>query len=158
MSKKYSDELWAEAKKKCRLNQETIRMAKEMGLNSKSLIKNIPNEKQKWKSPVKEWIEDMYEKRKEKSLRKSAGKKPVIESLSEEVNFSLSEIVVSEALLNTRPKEAKIQKVKDYYKDYGKFEKPFVVNKKNLHLMETYGQYIAAKELGLEEVPVRFKL
>ncbi len=154
---KYSDELWAEAKKKCRLNQETIRMAKEMGLNSKSLIKNIPNEKQKWKSPVKEWIEDMYEKRKEKSLRKSAGKKPVIESLSEEVNFSLSEIVVSEALLNTRPKEAKIQKVKDYYKEHGKFEKPFVVNKKNLHLMETYGQYIAAKELGLEEVPVRFK-
>ena len=155
---KYSDELWAEAKKKCRLNQETIRMAKEMGLNPKSLIKNIPNEKQKWKSPVKEWIEDMYEKRKEKSLRKSAGKKPVIESLSEEVNFSLSEIVVSEALLNTRPKEAKIQKVKDYYKEHGKFEKPFVVNKKNLHLMETYGQYIAAKELGLEEVPVRFKL
>jgi len=157
MSKKYSDELWAEAKKKCRLNQETIRMAKEMGLNPKSLIKNIPNEKQKWKSPVKEWIEDMYEKRKEKSLRKSAGKKPVIESISEEVNFSLSEIVVSEALLNTRPKEAKIQKVKDYYKEHGKFEKPFVVNKKNLHLMETYGQYIAAKELGLEEVPVRFK-
>jgi predicted GTPase len=133
-------------------------MAKEMGLNPKSLIKNIPNEKQKWKSPVKEWIEDMYEKRKEKSLRKSAGKKPVIESLSEEVNFSLSEIVVSEALSNTRPKEAKIQKVKDYYKEHGTFEKPFVVNKKNLHLMETYGQYIAAKELGLEEVPVRFKL
>ncbi len=45
-------------------------MAKEMGLNPKSLIKNIPNEKQKWKSPVKEWIEDMYEKRKEKALRK----------------------------------------------------------------------------------------
>lgn len=155
---KYSDELWAEAKKKCRLNQETIRMAKEMGLNPKSLIKNIPNEKQKWKSPVKEWIEDMYEKRKEKSLRKSAGKKSVIESISEEVNFLLSEIVVSEALSNTRPKEAKIQKVKDYYKEHGTFEKPFVVNKKNLHLMETYGQYIAAKELGLEEVPVRFKL
>jgi len=161
---KYSDELWAEAKKKCRLNQEAIRMAKEMGLNPKSLIKNIPNEKQKWKSPVKEWIEDMYEKRKEKALRKgvkkmsAAGKKPVLESVSEEVNFSLSEIVVSEALSNTRPKEAKIQKVKDYYKEHGKFEKPFVVNKKNLHLMETYGQYIAAKELGLEEVSVRFKL
>lgn len=35
-------ELWAEAKKKCRLNEEDIRMAKEMGLNPKSLIKNIP--------------------------------------------------------------------------------------------------------------------
>lgn len=106
----------------------------------------------------------MYEKRKEKSLRKgvskmsAAGKKLVIESLSEEAKFSLSEIVVSEALLNTRPKEAKIQKVIDYYNEHGKFEKPLIVNKKNLNLLETYTQYIAAKELGLEEVLVRFKL
>lgn len=28
----YKPELWAEAKKKCRLNEEEIRMAKEMGL------------------------------------------------------------------------------------------------------------------------------
>lgn len=35
-------ELWTEAKKKCRLNEEDVRMAKEMGLNPKSLIKNIP--------------------------------------------------------------------------------------------------------------------
>ena len=35
----YKPELWAEAKKKCRLNEEDIRMAKEMGLNPKSLIK-----------------------------------------------------------------------------------------------------------------------
>ncbi len=27
------DKLWAEAKKKCRLNTETVHMAKEMGLN-----------------------------------------------------------------------------------------------------------------------------
>ena len=39
----YKPELWAEAKKKCRLNEEDIRMAKEMGLNPKSLIKNIPS-------------------------------------------------------------------------------------------------------------------
>lgn len=39
----YKPELWAEAKKKCRLNEEEIRMVKEMGLNPKSLIKNIPN-------------------------------------------------------------------------------------------------------------------
>ena len=39
----YSDELWAEAKKKCRLNQEDIALAKRLGLNPRSLIKNIPN-------------------------------------------------------------------------------------------------------------------
>ena len=49
----YKQELWDEAKKKCRLGDEEIRMAKEMGLNPKSLIKNIPNKKEMWKAPVK---------------------------------------------------------------------------------------------------------
>ncbi len=38
----YKQELWDEAKKKCYLGEEEIRMAKAMGLNPKSLIKNIP--------------------------------------------------------------------------------------------------------------------
>jgi len=38
-------------------------MAKEMGLNPQSLIKNIPNKSQLWKAPVEEWVRDMYEKR-----------------------------------------------------------------------------------------------
>ena len=42
-SNNQKDAEWAEAKKKCRLNEETVRMAKEMGLNPRSLIKNIPN-------------------------------------------------------------------------------------------------------------------
>ncbi len=29
---------WAEAKEKCRLNVETLKMAQEMGLNPRSLI------------------------------------------------------------------------------------------------------------------------
>ena len=45
----YKSELWAEAKKKCRLNEEKIRMAKEMGLNPKSLIKNIPSPRELWR-------------------------------------------------------------------------------------------------------------
>ena len=66
---------WAEAKKKCRLNEETIQMAKEMGLNPRSLIKNIPSKTQKWKSPVHVWIREMHQKRQEKTLRKKASKK-----------------------------------------------------------------------------------
>lgn len=59
----YKQELWDEAKKKCRIGDEEIRIAKEMGLNSKSLIKNIPNKNEMWKTSVKDWIHDMYEKR-----------------------------------------------------------------------------------------------
>jgi len=66
---------WAEAKKKCRLNEETIRMAKEMGLNPISLIKNISNKSQQWKAPVHVWIREMYQKRRENALKKKALKK-----------------------------------------------------------------------------------
>ena len=40
----YSDQLWQEAKKRCRLNDEDIARAKRLGLNPKSLIKNIPQQ------------------------------------------------------------------------------------------------------------------
>lgn len=53
-------ELWKEAKKRCRLNEEDIRMAKELGFNPKTLIKNIPSKKEQWKTPVKYWIRDLY--------------------------------------------------------------------------------------------------
>lgn len=68
------EELWNEAKKKCRLNNDDIRIAKEMGLNPKSLIKNIPNKNEQWKAPVKVWIREMYEERQEKVRRKNTMK------------------------------------------------------------------------------------
>ena len=70
----YKQELWDEAKKKCHIGDEEIKMAKEMGLNPKSLIKNIPNKKEMWKAPVKVWSRDMYEERKWKSERKKENK------------------------------------------------------------------------------------
>ncbi len=70
MAKKNRDEEWAEAKQKCRLNTEILQMAKDMGLNPRSLIKNIPNKNELWKAPVHVWIREMYEERKEKVLKK----------------------------------------------------------------------------------------
>jgi hypothetical protein len=57
------DRQWAEAKRRCRLNQEDIRMARELGLKPRSLIKNIPSPQQQWKLPVKQWIHELYEKK-----------------------------------------------------------------------------------------------
>jgi hypothetical protein len=70
----YSDELWAEAKKKCRLNMEDIALAKRLGLNPHSLIKNIPNKSEPWKAPVKDWIHEIAEKRQKKSEQKQKRK------------------------------------------------------------------------------------
>lgn len=54
---------WAEAKRLCRLNQDDIRMAKELGMAPKSLIKNRPSPEQRWKAPVKDWIRALYAKK-----------------------------------------------------------------------------------------------
>jgi len=59
--KKKSD--WAEAKTRCRLSMVEVQMAKELGMKPRSLIKNIPNSNQLWKSPVKEWVRDLYRKK-----------------------------------------------------------------------------------------------
>lgn len=61
--------------RKRRLGEEEIRMAKEMGFNPQSLIRNIPNKKEMWKAPVKDWIHDMYEKRQRKSEQKAKRKR-----------------------------------------------------------------------------------
>lgn len=79
----YSDALWQEAKKKCKLNLEEIKIAKELGLNPKSLIKNIPSKSQQWKAPVGVWIREMQNDRKRKSMQKKKDadqKTPSLES------------------------------------------------------------------------------
>jgi hypothetical protein len=54
---------WQEAKRRCRLNDDEVRMAKELGFQPKSLIKNIPSPSQSWKEPVKDWVRSLYEKK-----------------------------------------------------------------------------------------------
>jgi len=61
MSKK--DFTWPEAKKRCRLNQNDIEMAKRLGFAPGALIRSIPGPKQKWRLPVKCWIHQLHEKK-----------------------------------------------------------------------------------------------
>jgi hypothetical protein len=65
-----SERQWQEAKQKCRLNAEDIALAKRLGLNPKSLVKNIPSKSEPWKAPVKVWLHEIDEKRKAKSEQK----------------------------------------------------------------------------------------
>ena len=70
----YSDAMWAEAKKKCRLNNEDIALAKRLGLNPRSLIKNIPSKSEPWKAPVKDWLHEIDEKCQNKAAQKQKRK------------------------------------------------------------------------------------
>ena len=72
----YSEEKWAECKRKCRLNNDDIALAKRLGLNPRSLIKNIPNKSEPWKAPVKVWLRDIESKRNKKAAQKQKNKKP----------------------------------------------------------------------------------
>lgn len=51
----YSEQMWQNAKKKCRLNDADIALAKRLGLTSQSLIKNIPSKNEPWNAPVSVW-------------------------------------------------------------------------------------------------------
>lgn len=68
----------------------------------------------------------------------------------------LSKIVVSDALLATKPKKKKLQTVIDFYKIHGRFNKPLIIKEENMQLIEGYIEYIAAKELGLTDIIIEF--
>ena len=57
------DALWAKAKRLCRLSQDDVRMAKELGMSPESLMKNIPSPTQRWKLPVKNRVRELHAKR-----------------------------------------------------------------------------------------------
>jgi hypothetical protein len=57
------DSAWAEAQRRCRLSDEEVRMARELGFRPKSLIKNIPSPSQKWKAPAGDWVRSLYEEK-----------------------------------------------------------------------------------------------
>ena len=61
--KRQQTDQWSEAKQRCRLSDEDVRMAKKLGLKPRNLIKNIPAKSQPWKASVRQWIRDLYAKR-----------------------------------------------------------------------------------------------
>ena len=75
------DPKWAKAKKLCRLNMEDIRMAKELGIGPKSLMKNIPGPSQQWKLPVKLWIRELHEERFGRRNHTDPASKPNVNSV-----------------------------------------------------------------------------
>ena len=60
---KVLDGEWAEAKRRCRLSADDVKMARAPGLQPRSLIKNIPGPREAWKAPVRDWVRDLYRKR-----------------------------------------------------------------------------------------------
>jgi hypothetical protein len=60
---KEPDGEWAEVKRRCRLSADDVKMARALGLQPRSLIKNIPGPREAWKAPVRDWVRELYRKR-----------------------------------------------------------------------------------------------
>jgi hypothetical protein len=54
---------WVEAKRRYRLTDEQIQMARELGMNPKKLGKLDNHQQEPWKTPLPEFIEELYQKR-----------------------------------------------------------------------------------------------
>jgi hypothetical protein len=81
-TKRGRDEDWARARKLCRLSAEDVRKAKELGLNPRKLIGNIPSPSQRWKAPVHIWVRELYRERQEKSLARATRREALRTSAS----------------------------------------------------------------------------
>ncbi len=54
---------WIDAKKKFRLSDTHIQMARELGMNPKKFGSLDNHKQERWKAPLPEFIEDIYFKR-----------------------------------------------------------------------------------------------
>jgi hypothetical protein len=60
---KYGAEEWNEAKRRHRLSDRQVAMAKELGMNPRKFGKIAPNRDERWKAPIGEFIERLHFKR-----------------------------------------------------------------------------------------------
>jgi len=84
------DKAWAEAARRCGLSPADVRMAKELGFKPRSLLKNQPTPQQPWKTPVAEWVRDLYAKRQRHSEQRRQRRERAQEAMVELPNTNCS--------------------------------------------------------------------
>lgn len=81
--KKQCDETWDAAVRRCGLDPEAERMARELGLHPRTLISVIPNAKERWKSSVSDRVRRLYEKRQASGSRPGRQQPPGTPAMTE---------------------------------------------------------------------------
>ena len=65
--------------------------------------------------------------------------------------IKLSDVKIRKDFLDTVPNEEKAKKIVEYVERHGKIDRPLILN--HGVLVDNYIRYLAAKAIGLEEVP-----
>ena len=69
--------------------------------------------------------------------------------------MNLSDIIVPKVFKESKPKESKLSRIRNYVLEHGTLDKPVVINSDNV-IVDNYIRYLIAAEQGLKEVPVVF--
>lgn len=70
--------------------------------------------------------------------------------------LALSEISIPAPFKKTKPNREKINALKEYIQKTGTLDQTIIVHPKTRMLVDGFARYLAAKELGMNEVPVQF--
>ena len=68
--------------------------------------------------------------------------------------YHIGKIKIPEEFVNHPPRPEKIQQKIDYYNEYGQFRRKLRIDRTGM-LYDGYATYLAAKQLGLKQVPVK---
>jgi hypothetical protein len=119
MNKNVKLEKWQAAQKRHRLSDKQVQMGRELGLNPDKLGK-IDNHKQEtWKSPLPQFIEEIYFKR----FKKTAP--DVVKSIREQIaDEKIKKERQKKAKEQKRKEKTKIQEDKSFVDDCGENENP----------------------------------
>lgn len=68
--------------------------------------------------------------------------------------YNIEKIKIPEEFANCPPRPEKVQQKIDYYNKYGQFKQKLYIDRRGM-LYDGYATYLAAKQLGLTQVPVK---
>lgn len=57
----------------------------------------------------------------------------------------LSDIIINEPFASSPPRNGKLNRIRNYYNEYGYIDKPLIVNRNNI-LLDGYTRYLVLKE------------
>ena len=73
--------------------------------------------------------------------------------MTDVIKIDIEYIKIPKSFKRTRPREEKLDKVRNYFDEWGKLDKPITIDDDYM-LVDGYSRYVVAKEKGMKLVPV----
>jgi ParB-like chromosome segregation protein Spo0J len=91
-----------------------------------------------------------------KVKKRRGRKKRSIQEKKDGETLPLNEIKIPPDFLKSPPRKEGLEEVIEYYNEHGCFDKPVVIRKKDMLIIDGYKRYVAAEKIGLNDIPVKY--